>query len=117
MASLPWPVTWNKAVVGVPEITLAPPEGVRTEEAFIAIVPAVALAATVPKFISVVFVIESGVTRVAVVLAVIVDWANEVAENPRITIAMAKSLLMFFMVWFSCLWVSLVLVTYWIWKE
>jgi hypothetical protein len=68
-------------------------------------VPAVALAATVPKFMSANFSIEIGTISVAVVLADADDCALELKENPTITTARANNFVKFFM---FCLFVFLI---------
>ena len=98
MLSVVAPVTWNTAVEGVPEITLEPPVCETAPALLITIVPAVALLATTPKSISVVKLIESGTTSVAVEEAVSDDWAKVEAENPRTITAREKILVMFFII-------------------
>jgi hypothetical protein len=69
------PVTVNTAAVAVPPCKLAPPVIVRVLAVSKTTVPAVALAAIVPKSMSTDFAIEIGVTNTAVVLAVAVACA------------------------------------------
>ena len=93
---VPSPVTENWAAAGVPLTRLTPPEGVATSSVPKTTVPAVALAAKVPKSMSTVLLIAIGVTRVAVAVAVAEDCAKDDAENPIIRMAKAKILFFIF---------------------
>ncbi len=87
---LPSPVTVNEAGVTVPLTTgrVTPPVSVREPAVGRTTVPPrVGLTAMFPKFISTSFVIAIGVMMVAVVEAVAVTCANELAVNPRTMIA------------------------------
>ena len=90
---LPSPVTVNEAAETVPVTTgrVTPPVLVRAPEVGRTTVPPnVGLTAMLPKFISTSFSMAIGVMMVAVVEAVAVTCAKEVAVNPRTMIARAS---------------------------
>jgi hypothetical protein len=92
---VPSPETSNCAAAGVPPGRDTPPVGVAVLSVPKTTVPAVLLAAIVPKSISTVLVMLIGVTRVAVAVAVADDWAKDFKEKDIARMAIAK--ILFFM--------------------
>ena len=98
----PYPFTVNAAAVTVPVVAgnVTPPVLVRAPAGVSVAVPAVlACTATLPKFMSVVFVMLIGVTIVPVDVAVAVACACTPLTEASITIAASINLVPFFIVW------------------
>jgi hypothetical protein len=89
----PSPVTVKEAAEIVPATTgnVTPPVLVRTPAGVKITVPATALTATFPKFISTVFEMAIGVMIVAEAVAVADTCANVVERNPKIIIVVMIS--------------------------
>ena len=102
------PATSKLAAATVPvvagRVTPPPPPVVREPVASsITVPPVVADTAMLPKFRSIVLVIEIGVMMVADADAVAVDWANELFEKPNTNVAATNTFAMFFiLVCFFC---------------